>query len=52
MRCLLQYRIEDRLKLSRRTGDNVQYFRSCGLTLQRFVQFASKPTGLRLLFTM
>jgi hypothetical protein len=29
-RCVLQYRIEDRLELSRRTRDNVQYLRSCG----------------------
>ena len=51
-RSVLQYRVEDRVKLSRRAGDNGQYLRSCGLTLQRFVQFTSKPNDLRLLFTM
>src|SRR4029077_4898794 len=46
-RGVLQYRIEHRVQLSRRTGDDVKHFRSSGLSLKRLAQFAGKATNLR-----
>src|SRR5262245_46368236 len=36
--CICQHRIEDRLQLTGRTGDDLQYFRCSGLLLQRLGQ--------------
>ena len=46
---VLQHGLEDRLKITQRTADNLESLRSRRLPLQRFVQFTRKPSNLRLL---